>query len=94
MIFALAREEPRRYAALERALDGVTQRMLTRTLRALGAHGLVWRTAYPEVPPRVEYGLTPLGRSLVPAPDALCAWTEAHHAEVMESASAAAGAPA
>jgi DNA-binding HxlR family transcriptional regulator len=78
VLYALAREEPRRYAALERALDGVTQRMLTRTLRALEAHGLVRRTAYPEVPPRVEYALTPLGRSLVPVLDALCAWAEAH----------------
>ncbi|MDW6062074.1 helix-turn-helix domain-containing protein [Streptomyces sp. FXJ1.4098] len=53
-------ERPLRFNELRRVLDGITQKMLTQTLRALERDGLVSRTVYPTVPPRVEYGLTPL----------------------------------
>lgn len=70
----------RRTGELRRELDGVSQKMLTQTLRALEAHGLVARTVYPVVPPRVEYRLTPLGQSLNAPLAELCRWTERHGA--------------
>lgn len=57
-------EEPRRFNELRRTVDGISQRMLTRTLRNLERDGLVSRTVTPTVPPRVDYALTPLGHSL------------------------------
>jgi DNA-binding HxlR family transcriptional regulator len=73
---------PRRYNALRRELEGVSQKMLTQTLRDLECNGLVERTVYPDTPPRVEYGLTPLGRTLVDALLVLRDWTETHYHEV------------
>lgn len=64
----------RRFSELLRALDGITQKMLTQQLRELERHGVVHRTVYPQVPPKVEYSLTPLGESLRPVVDAMCAW--------------------
>ncbi|MDT0546701.1 MULTISPECIES: helix-turn-helix domain-containing protein [Streptomyces] len=63
-----------RFGELRRALPGVTQRMLTRQLRELEADGLIVRTVYPEVPPKVEYALTETGRSLERITDLLDAW--------------------
>jgi DNA-binding HxlR family transcriptional regulator len=63
-----------RFSELFRALDGITQKMLTQQLRELERHGIVRRTVYPEVPPKVEYALTPLGDSLKPVVDAMCEW--------------------
>lgn len=71
-------EGSQRWGALRRALPGVTEKMLAQQLRQLAADGLVSRTVYPEVPPRVEYALTPTGAALVPALDALAAWSAAH----------------
>jgi len=56
----------RRFCELERSLEGISPRTLSLRLRALEEHGVVERTTYPEVPPRVEYGLTEKGRALVP----------------------------
>jgi DNA-binding HxlR family transcriptional regulator len=72
----------RRYNALRRELDGVSQKMLTQTLRDLECNGLVARTVYPDTPPRVEYGLTPLGRTLVEALTVLRDWADEHYHEV------------
>ena len=69
---------PRRHAELKRGLPGVSQRMLTRTLRRLEARGLLTRTVHRTVPPGVEYTLTPLGRSLDKPLKTLCHWTERH----------------
>ena len=65
---------PWRFNELKRDLEGVSQKVLTDSLRALEADGILTRTLYPEVPPRVEYALTDLGRSLKPILDAMEAW--------------------
>ena len=71
-----------RFSELRRRIDGVSQRMLTVTLRGLERDGLVRRTMHPEVPPRVEYELTPLGATLRELVNGLIAWSGAHLAEV------------
>lgn len=73
---------PQRFTTLKAAADGISQRMLTLTLRRLQRDGLVERTAYAEVPPRVEYNLTPLGHTLLPPVAALADWALAHEAEL------------
>jgi len=65
-----------RFGELSRKVGGATQKMLTQQLRELEADGLVHRKVYPEVPPRVEYSATPLGRSLEPVVAALSEWGE------------------
>jgi DNA-binding HxlR family transcriptional regulator len=64
----------RRFSELFRALDGITQKMLTQQLRELEKDGIVHRQVYPQIPPKVEYSLTPLGESLRPVIDAMCEW--------------------
>ncbi|HEX9935871.1 MAG TPA: helix-turn-helix domain-containing protein [Longimicrobium sp.] len=71
-----------RFGELQRAVGGVSQKMLTQTLRGLERDGLVERKVYPEVPPRVEYTLSPLGETLVEPLSALCRWAEDHLWEV------------
>lgn len=71
-----------RFNELRREVDGISQRMLTVTLRGLERDGLVARTVHPEVPPRVEYSLTPLGATLRQLLRGLVAWSGAHIAEV------------
>ncbi len=71
-----------RYNALRREIAGVSQKMLTQSLRDLECNGLVARTVYPDTPPRVEYRLTPLGETLVEALGVLRDWAEAHYHEV------------
>ncbi len=71
-----------RFTGLKRSIDGVSQRMLTVTLRGLERDGIVSRTMYPVIPPRVEYALTPLGATLLDAAGTLVSWADAHLAEV------------
>jgi len=66
----------KRFGELKKSLTGVSQKVLTSQLRAVEENGLVERKPYPEVPPRVEYSLTPLGRSLQPIMDAMRVWGE------------------
>ena len=73
---------PQRFTGLKRSIDVVSQRMLTVTLRGLERDGIVSRTMYPVIPPRVEYALTPLGATLLDAVGALVSWADAHLAEV------------
>jgi DNA-binding HxlR family transcriptional regulator len=73
----------KRYTEIARALDGISQKMLTQTLRSLERDGVVNRTVFPEVPLRVEYDLTPLGHTLVAALAGLTEWAQAHMAEVL-----------
>jgi DNA-binding HxlR family transcriptional regulator len=71
-----------RYAALQREIGGISQKMLTQTLRTLERDGLVQRKVHPVVPPKVEYSLTKLGRTLIEPLHALCRWSEKHLAEL------------
>lgn len=81
-------EGPMRFGEIARRIDGVSQKMLTQTLRGLERDGLVTRTMYPQIPPRVEYELTELGRSLLQPLGALISWASAHMGEVAEAQSA------
>lgn len=82
LIIGTLADGPVRYSDLAAAIPGISQRMLTLTLKQLQRNGLVSRTAYPEVPPRVEYALTGLGTSLLSTVLALAAWSADHHAEI------------
>ncbi|MEU6072845.1 helix-turn-helix domain-containing protein [Micromonospora sp. NPDC047074] len=76
---------PMRFTALHDQVVGISQRMLSQTLRSLTRDGLVTRTAYPEVPPRVEYALTPLGRSLNEAVNGLVHWVRDHQGDIVRN---------
>ena len=76
------KDDKRRFGELMRAMPGITQHMLTTQLRDLERHGLVTRTVYAEVPPRVEYRLTDLGCTLLDIIQALVEWTEEHQASI------------
>lgn len=81
IIYALA-GGTQRYSQLQRKIGGVSQKMLTQTLRRLERDGLVERRVYPVVPPKVEYSLTPLGRTLTEPLQAICKWAEKHGSEL------------
>ena len=68
----------KRFGALRRSIPAISQKMLTQQLRAMEADGLVSRKVYPEVPPKVEYSLTAVGRSLKPVMDAMWSWGEGY----------------
>lgn len=72
----------RRFSELRRAIDQISQRMLTLTLRRLERDGLVRRTVHPVVPPQVDYELTPLGATLLDAIAPLVTWTREHREQV------------
>ena len=88
LAIALLQGRTLRFNELRREIDGISQRMLTVTLRQLERDGLVTRTVYPVVPPRVEYALTPLGRTLHSTIQALVTWTETHQDEVVAARAA------
>ena len=71
-----------RYAQLQREIGGISQKMLTQTLRSLERDGLVQRTVHPVIPPKVEYALTRLGRTLIEPLHELCKWSEKHLPEL------------
>lgn len=74
-----------RFTELQRALGGISQKMLTQTLREMERNGFVERTVYPTVPPRVEYTLTPMGRDLGEAICGVWKWTSANYARVIDA---------
>jgi DNA-binding HxlR family transcriptional regulator len=74
-----------RFSELERAIPRITQKMLGQQLRSLAADGIVVRTAYPQVPPKVEYRLTTWGQSLCPALDAILKWADRRPADRRKS---------
>lgn len=84
IVARLVRGKTRRHAELKRLLRGITAKILTQQLRELERDGLIERIVYAEVPPKVEYRLTPLGETLLPVLEAMYAWgrqtRESHHA--------------
>jgi DNA-binding HxlR family transcriptional regulator len=82
LVIALLENRRLRFTELRREIDGISQRMLTVTLRSLERDGLVKRTVHPVVPPRVDYELTPLGGTLHATIQSLVKWTEAHQEEI------------
>lgn len=82
MIVRVLVEGPRRFNDIKRTIGGISQQMLTRTLKALERDGMVTRTVHPTVPPQVEYALTALGQSLAVPVRALGAWAGDHLDEI------------
>ncbi|MFI6736398.1 winged helix-turn-helix transcriptional regulator [Nonomuraea sp. NPDC050451] len=76
---------PRRFKELQVTLRGITPKVLTESLRAMERDGFLTRTAYDEIPPRVEYELTDLGRSLIEPMNAGCEWSRNHLADLMHA---------
>jgi DNA-binding HxlR family transcriptional regulator len=89
VIYALSRRA-RRHGELKRMIGGISQKMLTQTLRALEHDGLVERTVHGVVPPRVDYALTPLGRTLLQPLSAICRWAQNHLPQVRSAREATA----
>ena len=84
IVYALV-DGPRRHGDLRRTVDGISQKMLTQTLRRMEAEGLVDRDVLDRVPPHVEYSLTPLGRTLEKPLVAICEWAMEHLDELRET---------
>jgi DNA-binding HxlR family transcriptional regulator len=82
LVIMLLGDRPRRFNELKRMIGGISQRMLTLTLRGLERDGLVTRTVFPTVPPRVDYELTDLGRGLSEPVKALGAWAHQHQPDI------------
>ena len=82
ILFHLFCKGTMRFSELERGIVGVTQKMLIQQLRDLEHDGVIIRTVYPEVPPKVEYSLTPVGESLMPVLNQLHEWAVAHADEI------------
>jgi DNA-binding HxlR family transcriptional regulator len=85
LVVILLGEGTKRFSELQRAIEGISQRMLTRTLRSLERDGLVARTVFPTVPPRVDYELTDFGRTLLEPLASLAAWAEQHRDAIQAS---------
>jgi DNA-binding HxlR family transcriptional regulator len=85
ILWALHRDGTLRYGQLQRTVQGISQKMLTQTLRELERNGLITRTVYEVVPPQVEYELTPLGRSLRQSLSGICNWAQNNLVVVMEA---------
>jgi DNA-binding HxlR family transcriptional regulator len=83
LIVVLLGRQTHRFGELHRAIDGISQRMLTLTLRSLVRDGLVTRTAHATVPPRVDYALTDLGRTLLVPLTALDEWARGHRDDII-----------
>src|SRR5690554_6212750 len=82
LIIELLGDGTKRFMELLHHVDGISQRMLTLTLRRLERDGVVQRTVHPVVPPRVDYALTPLGTSLLDAVEPLVRWARAHRDDI------------
>jgi DNA-binding HxlR family transcriptional regulator len=82
LVVVMLADGPHRYTELAKRIQGVSPKMLTQTLRGLERDGLITRTVYPVVPPRVDYALTELGHSLYGLVEGLEKWAEAHIEDV------------
>jgi len=89
LTLAALKDDTLRFGALHRRIEGVSQKMLTKTLRKLEQDGLVTREVFDEMPLRVEYALTPMGRELSDLVLALKTWTEANMAQILSANDAA-----
>ncbi len=88
LVVVLLKDGRLRFSDLRRSVEGISQRMLTHTLRQLERDGLVERTVYPSVPVRVEYELTALGETLIGPLEALAQWAESHRAVILSARAA------
>jgi DNA-binding HxlR family transcriptional regulator len=82
LVVAMLGDGTKRFTELKRTIDGISQRMLTLTLRGLERDGLVTRTVHPTIPPKVEYALTKLGRTLLEPVQALAEWADGNRLEI------------
>jgi DNA-binding HxlR family transcriptional regulator len=85
LIISVLGEGPRRFGELRKAIEGISQRMLTLTLKGLERDGLVTRTMFTTIPPRVDYELTELGRTLLVPIAALAEWADRHRTAIQTS---------
>lgn len=85
LIIGLLGDGPTRFSDLKRSVEGISQRMLTLTLRGLERDGLVTRTQFPTIPPRVDYALTPLGKTLIKPVRALVVWAQEHRQQIQDA---------
>jgi DNA-binding HxlR family transcriptional regulator len=85
LVIGLLEQRPVRFSELHRQVEGISQKMLTQTLRELERNGLVSRTIFPEIPPHVEYALTPLGKTLCEPIAAMRRWAEVNITTVIAS---------
>lgn len=83
LVMGLLKHGPHRFSAILRRVEGVSQKVLTQTLRDMERNGLITRTIYAEVPPRVEYQLSPLGQTLTEPLSAMTRWAESNIGAVM-----------
>ena len=81
ILFWLWKKDVMRYGELKRALGKVTHKMLSQQLKEMEADGILYRKEYPQVPPKVEYGLTELGKSLMPILHEVCTWGQDHYVQ-------------
>src|ERR1700729_977228 len=82
LVVVLLGDGTKRFSELRRTIEGISQRMLTLTLKGLERDGLITRTVYPTIPPRVDYELTDLGRGLWKPVEALSEWAKSHQTEI------------
>jgi DNA-binding HxlR family transcriptional regulator len=85
LVVSLLGDGAMRFSELRRSIEGVSQRMLTHTLRGLERDGLIERTVFPEIPPRVEYELTRLGKTLLEPIQGLADWAESHRTSIQDA---------
>jgi DNA-binding HxlR family transcriptional regulator len=85
LVVAMLGDGPKRFNELRRAIASISQRMLTLTLRGLERDGLVTRTVFPTIPPRVDYELTELGRSLLAPVNALGTWARQNRQKIQQA---------
>ncbi|WP_083092537.1 MULTISPECIES: winged helix-turn-helix transcriptional regulator [Rothia] len=83
LVIGCLQSGPKRFSELRRSVDGVTQKMLTQTLRSLERDGIVRRTVFPTVPVTVQYEITDLGKTLIEPLEVLRSWSESHKSEVI-----------
>jgi DNA-binding HxlR family transcriptional regulator len=85
LVVNLLQDDRKRFSDLRRSIEGISQRMLTLTLKALERDGLVTRTVHPTIPPRVEYELTELGRTLLVPVTGLAEWAQANRGAIQKA---------